>query len=128
MSGNHNSDCACDNVVSREIIDNDPQFEVVVSGDYVASDDDAVIRVKAGQIVNGVVVVPRITLADPTETTASVTIIAQGGDVLVAGIQDGSTRTVAADSAIAFWPAENETGECECPSGYWIPECCALPT
>lgn len=132
-------DCDCDNVLSREIIHEHHAFEVVVCGDYEADQDDAVIRVKAGGLgESGAVIVPTITLADPNDHgSGSVTIIAQGGDVRVAGLRDenavningapsNGTRLIAGGSAVTFWRTEEEGGhgKCDCGSNYWIAECC----
>ena len=134
------SDCGCDPVVSREIIRENPAFDVVVNADYQADPDDAVIKVLAGQIVNGAVVVPTITLASADDAEGPITIVAQGGDVRVAGLNDqnavnidgvpsNGTRLVAGGSAITFWPTASDdpaSGHgCDCsPTNYWIAECC----
>lgn len=135
-------DCDCDSnaVISREIIQDNPSFCVLVSGDYEADQDDEVIHVKAGTLgANGAVVVPTITLAAPDDVdhdAAHVTIVAQGGDVRVAGLNDAAavningqpsngTRIVAGGSAVTFWLTENDD-ECACTgaANYWIAECC----
>lgn len=151
MAHNHNgnrggcnqADCDCDDsnaVISREIIENNPSFCVLVSGDYEADQDDEVIHVKAGSLdANGIVIVPTITLADPDDVdhdAAHVTIVAQGGDVRVTNLNDAAavnvngqpsngTRIVAGGSAVTFWLTDDD-GECSCndAANYWIAECC----
>ena len=133
----HQNDCSCDNILDREDIHDHHQFAVLVNGDYEADPDDAVIRVKAGTIVNGVPFVPTITLADPGEHgVGHITIVAQGGDVRVVGLNDqnavnfdgapsNGARLIAGGSAVTFWRTEGVGGhnDCNCTtSDYWIVE------
>ena len=139
----HQNDCncACDTVVSREIIHEDPSFRVVVCGDYVADPDDEVILVKAGSLnAAGAVIVPAVTLPCPSEVDrdgAHVTIIAQGGDVRVDGLGDQAAvnvdgvpstgaRILAGGGAVTFWLSEDDGSDCNCSTAYWIAECCGL--
>ena len=136
------NDCDCDTVVSREIIQEQPSFRVVVNGDYVADPDDEVIAVKAGALnAAGAVIVPAVTLPCPSNVDrdgAHVTIIAQGGDVRIDGLGDQAAvnvdgvpstgaRILAGGGAVTFWLSEDDgTGDCGCSTAYWIAECCGL--
>ena len=131
--------CACDTVVDREIIQEHISFGVTVNGDYEADPDDVVILVQAGRIVNGVLLVPAITLpapADVDQDYPSLTIIAQGGDVRVNGLNDvgrvnidglpsTGSRFIAGGTAVKFWFTPLESDDCSCAQGYWIAECCS---
>ena len=134
--------CACDTVVSREIIHEHPVFCVVVNGDYVADPDDEAIHVQAGSLnAAGAVIVPAVTLPCPSlvdRECAHVTIVAQGGDVRIDGLNDQTAvnvdgvpstgaRILAGGSAVTFHLTEGaSTDGCGCSSAYWIAECCAL--
>ena len=136
--------CACDTVVSREIIREQPSFRVVVNGDYVADPDDQVINVKAGALnAAGAVIVPAVTLPCPSlvdRDGAEVTIVAQGGDVRIDGLNDQAyvnvdgvpstgARILAGGGAVTFRLSEDvgdDSSNCGCSLNYWIAECCGL--
>ena len=135
--------CACDTVVSREIIQESPSFCVLVNGDYEADQDDEVIHVQAGSLdAAGAVIVPAITLPCPSEVDrecAHVTIVAQGGDVRIDGLNDQAAvnvdglpstgaRILAGGSAVTFWLTEDDSSgsDCGCSTAYWIAETAAL--
>ena len=140
--GDSDCNCACDTVVSRDIIQEVPSFSVVVNGDYVADQDDEVIHVQAGSLnAAGAVIVPAVTLPCPSEVdreSAHVTIIAEGGDVRIDGLNDQTTvnvdglpstgaRILAGGSAVTFWLTEDtSSSDCSCSTAYWIAETAAL--
>ena len=141
---NHQGDCDCSTVVSRENIHEHLAFCVVVNGDYAADPDDEVIHVTAGRRdAAGVLIVPAVTLPCPSEVDhecAHVTVVANGGDVRIDGLNDQAAvnidgvpstgaRILAGGSAVTFWLTEDHDShgsDCGCSSAYWIAECCGL--
>ena len=137
-----NSDCDCNcttnTVVSRDIIQEQPSFCVVVNGDYEADPDDEVIHVKAGGTTVPVVTLPCPSIVD--RPCAEITIVAQGGDVRIDGLNDQAyvnvdgvastgARILAGGGAVTFRLSEDvgdDSSNCGCSLNYWIAECCGL--